>query len=117
MDGVTVLQTIPAVFPFVSKTELGVALTISLLLLVYCVWCMTRFSSIDIYFKLSMFLLAVCLVLVFVICVKHPEQYKVTLSDSVSYNEFVAHYEVIETDENILTVEERKGEQHNENQH
>lgn len=110
MDGVTVLQTIPDILPFISKTELAVALSISLLLLIYCVWCITRFSSIDIYFKLSMFLLVVCLVLVFVCCAKHPEQYKVTLSDSVSYNEFVAHYEIIETEGNVLTVEEKKGE-------
>ena len=88
MDGVTVLQTIPDILPFISKTELAVALTISLLLWIYCVWCITRFSSIDIYFKLSMFLLVVCLVLVFVCCAKHPEQYKVTLSDSVSYISF-----------------------------
>lgn len=110
MDGVTVLQTIPALLPFVSYTDLSIALTVSLLLLIYCAWSMTRFSSRDIYFKLSMFLLAVCVVIIFVGCAKHPEQYKVTLSDSVSYNEFVARYEIIETEGNVLTVEERKGE-------
>ena len=40
-------------------------------------------------------------------------EYKVTISDSVSYNEFVEQYEVIDQEGLIFTVKEReKGEGH-----
>lgn len=38
----------------------------------------------------------------------YETQYKVTVSDQVSMNEFYEHYEVIDQDEKIFTVREKK---------
>lgn len=37
----------------------------------------------------------------------HPKQYKITVDNTVSYNEFTAKYNIIETDGKIITVEEK----------
>ena len=42
--------------------------------------------------------------------INHETQYKVTISDEVSMNEFYEHYEVIEQDGKIFTVREKINE-------
>lgn len=37
----------------------------------------------------------------------HPKQYKITVDNTISYNEFTAKYNIIETDGKIITVEEK----------
>lgn len=103
MDGVTVLQTIPAFLEsFPGLLTLIMLITGVVIMFVGC-------TSLD-----QSYLIGVGLsILMFAVGIgakSHPEQYKVTLSNSVSYNEFVARYEIIETEGNVLTVEERKGE-------
>lgn len=103
MDGVTILQTIPAYFESFPGT-----LTL-IMLIAGVVFMFIGCTSLD-----KSYLIGIGLaILTFAVCIgvkSHPEQYKVTIDDSVSYNEFTDHYKIIETDGKILTVEERKGE-------
>jgi hypothetical protein len=40
--------------------------------------------------------------------IEHETQYKVTISDEVSMNEFLEHYEIIDQEGKIFTVRERE---------
>lgn len=109
MDGVTVLQTIPETLPCASTDGLISVLIIFFLFFAVCLYAMTQSNS-DVWFSMSILSLLVCVGIIYMLCAKHPTRYKVTLNNNASYNEFTDNYKIIETEGNVLTVEERKGE-------
>ena len=100
MDGVTVLQTIPA---FHFPICLAICITLFGLIIIGA-----GAYALDVFFH---FVLVIGMVIlgIGIMCIKepHPERYKITINDNVSYNEFVEHYNIIETDGEILIVEEK----------
>lgn len=98
MDGVTILQTMPA---FTIKEFIILTIIILFLFLL-------GFISI---LKLDALLGGVFMAIALMVAVQgvspHPKQYKITVSDTVSYNELTAKYNIIDTDGKIITVEEK----------
>lgn len=100
MDGVTILQTIPAHGDDFLKA-LSIALAIGFVIIMFgvyasykCIWAIILTGCLAIVFTLD----AVSI---------HHKQYKITVSDTVSYNKLTAKYNIIETDGKIITVEEK----------
>lgn len=99
MDGVTILQTMPAV---TNKDYIIVIITVLFLIILGGVL-LLKFDA----------LLAGGVLMAFALIVAaqgvhpHPKQYKIAVDNTVSYNEFTAKYNIIETDGKIITVEEK----------
>ena len=97
MNGVTILQTIPAV---TNKEYIIVIITVLFLLGGVL---LLKFDALLAGFAFMAFALIVAAQGVH----PHPKQYKITVDNTVSYNEFTAKYNIIETDGKIITVEEK----------
>ena len=99
MNGVTILQTMPAV---TNKDYIIVIITVLFLIILGGVL-LLKFDAL-----LAGGVLMVCgLILAAQGVHPHPKQYKITVDNTVSYNEFTAKYNIIETDGKIITVEEK----------
>lgn len=99
MNGVTILQTIPAV---TNKDYIIVIITVLFLIILGGVL-LLKFDAL-----LAGGVLMVCgLILSAQGINPHPKQYKITVDNTISYNEFTAKYNIIETDGKIITVEEK----------
>lgn len=99
MNGVTILQTMPAV----TNKEYIIIIIAVLLLIILGGVLILKFDT----------LLAGVAFMAFALIVAaqgvhpHPKQYKIAVDNTVSYNEFTAKYNIIETDGKIITVEEK----------
>lgn len=102
MDGVTILQTMPA---FTIKEFVIMIIMISFLLLLGLILIL-KFDDLLIGLTGVAFMTFALLVAAQGIN-PHPKQYKITVDNTVSYNEFTAKYNIIETDGKIITVEEK----------
>lgn len=99
MDGVTILQTMPAV---TNKEYIIIIIAVLFLIILGCVFIL-KFDAL-----LAGVVLMVCGLIVAAQGVHpHPKQYKIAVDNTVSYNEFTAKYNIIETDGKIITVEEK----------
>lgn len=100
MNGVTILQTIPAYGDDFLKA-LSIALAISFVIIMFGVYAS--------YKCILATILTGCLAIVFTLVAVsiHPKQCKITVSDTVSYNKLTAKYNIIDTDGKIITVEEK----------
>lgn len=99
MNGVTILQTMPAV---TNKDYIIVIITVLFLIILGGVL-LLKFDAL-----LAGGVLMVCgLILAAQGVSPHPKQYKITVDNTVSYNELTAKYNIIETDGKIITVEEK----------
>lgn len=99
MDGVTILQTIPAV----TNKEYIILIIAVLFLIILGGVLLLKFDALLAGFAFMAFALIVAAQGVHL----HPKQYKITVDNTVSYNEFTAKYNIIETDGKIITVEEK----------
>lgn len=99
MDGVTILQTIPAV---TNKEYIIVIITVLFLIILGGVLVL-KFEAL----LAGVALMACGLILSAQGVHPHPKQYKITVDNTISYNEFTAKYNIIETDGKIITVEEK----------
>lgn len=98
MNGVTILQTMPAV----TNKEYIIIIIAVLFLIILGGVLILKFDA----------LLTGVAFMAFALIVAaqghpHPKQYKITVDNTVSYNEFTAKYNIIETDGKIITVEEK----------
>lgn len=99
MNGVTILQTMPAV----TNKEYIIIIIAVLFLIILGGVLILKFDA----------LLAGVAFMAFALIVAaqgvhpHPKQYKIIVDNTVSYNEFTAKYNIIETDGKIITVEEK----------
>lgn len=99
MNGVTILQTMPAV----TNKEYIIIIIAVLFLIILGGVLILKFDA----------LLAGVAFMAFALIVAaqgvhpHPKQYKIAVDNTVSYNEFTAKYNIIETDGKIITVEEK----------
>lgn len=99
MDGVTILQTIPAV---TNKEYIIVIITVLFLIVLGGVL-LLKFDAL----LAGVALMALALIVAAQGVHQHPKQYKITVDNTVSYNELTAKYNIIETDGKIITVEEK----------
>lgn len=99
MDGVTILQTIPAV----TNKEYIIIIIAVLFLIILGDVLLLKFDALLAGFAFMAFALIVAAQGVH----PHPKQYKIAVDNTVSYNEFTAKYNIIETDGKIITVEEK----------
>ena len=99
MDGVTILQTIPAV---TNKEYIIVIITVLFLIVLGGVL-LLKFDAL----LAGVALMALALIVAAQGVHPHPKQYKITVDNTVSYNELTAKYNIIETDGKIITVEEK----------
>lgn len=99
MDGVTILQTIPAV---TNKEYIILIIAVWFLIILGGVL-LLKFDALLAGFAFMAFALIVAAQGVH----PHPKQYKITVSDTVSYNKLTAKYNIIDTDGKIITVEEK----------
>lgn len=99
MDGVTILQTIPAV----TNKEYIILIIAVLFLIILGGVLLLKFDALLAGFAFMAFALIVAAQGIN----PHPKQYKITVDNTVSYNEFTAKYNIIETDGKIITVEEK----------
>lgn len=99
MNGVTILQTMPAV---TNKDYIIITITALFLILLGGV-VVLKFDAL----LAGVALMACGLILAAQGVQPHPKQYKITVSDTVSYNELTAKYKIIDTDGKIITVEEK----------
>ena len=99
MDGVTILQTIPAV----TNKEYIILIIAVLFLIILGGVLLLKFDALLAGFAFMAFALIVAVQGVH----SHSKQYKITVDNTVSYNEFTAKYNIIETDGKIITVEEK----------
>lgn len=97
MDGVTILQTIPAV---TNKEYIIVIITVLFLIVLGGVL-LLKFDAL----LAGVVLMALALIVAAQGVHPHPKQYKITVDNTVSYNELTAKYNIIETDGKIITVE------------
>lgn len=99
MDGVTILQTIPAV---TNKEYIIVIITVLFLIVLGGVL-LLKFDAL----LAGVVFMALALIVSAQGVHPHPKRYKITVDNTVSYNEFTAKYNIIETDGKIITVEEK----------
>lgn len=99
MDGVTILQTIPAV----TNKEYIILIIAVLFLIILGGVLLLKFDALLAGFAF----MALALIVAAQGVHSHPKQYKITVDNTVSYNEFTAKYNIIETDGKIITVEEK----------
>lgn len=99
MDGVTILQTIPAV---TNKEYIIVIITVLFLIILGGVLAL-KFDAL----LAGVALMALALIVAAQGVHPHPKRYKITVDNTVSYNELTAKYNIIETDGKIITVEEK----------
>lgn len=106
MNGVTILQTMPAV----TNKEYIIIIIAVLFLIILGGVLILKFDA----------LLAGVAFMAFALIVAaqgvhpHPKQYKIAVDNTVSYNEFTAKYNIIETDGKIITVEEKDNEKNSD---
>ena len=99
MEGVTILNTIPEEKHLMSFLIAGIILLV-IDILIFIV------DRIDIAFIiLSTFTITILTLGWFL---SFPERYEVIIDDSVSFNEFQEHYEIIKQNGKIYTVEVRE---------
>lgn len=101
MDGVTILQTIAHV-PYIPLIIIGIIILGAAISILIVSWYIDDYSNI---------LIPEILFWIFgIFCIGigmsgyNTPAYKVTLSDTVSYNEFTAKYDIVKTEGKILTV-------------
>lgn len=99
MNGVTILQTILAV----TNKEYIIIIIAALFLIILGGVLLLKFDALLAGFAFMAF----ALILAAQGVSPHPKQYKITVDNTVSYNEFTAKYNIIETDGKIITVEEK----------
>lgn len=99
MDGVTILQTIPAV----TNKEYIILIIAVLFLIILGGVLLLKFDAL----LAGVAFMAFALIVVAQGVHPHPKQYKIAVDNTVSYNEFTAKYNIIETDGKIITVEEK----------
>lgn len=99
MDGVTILQTIPAV----TNKEYTIIIIAVLFLIILGGVLILKFDALLVGVAFMAFALIVAAQGIH----PHPKQYKIAVDNTVSYNEFTAKYNIIETDGKIITVEEK----------
>lgn len=99
MDGVTILQTIPAV---TNKEYIIVIITVLFLIVLGGVL-LLKFDAL----LAGVVPMALALIVAAQGVHPHPKQYKITVDNTVSYNKLTAKYNIIETDGKIITVEEK----------
>ena len=101
MDGVTILQTINN-SPFIPLIVTGAIVLGAAIGILIVSWCFDDYSNILIP-EILFWILGI-------LCIGagmrnyNTPTYKVTISDTVSYNEFTANYNVVKTEGKILTV-------------
>lgn len=101
MDGVTILQTI-AHAPYIPLIIIGIIILGAAISMLIVAWYIDDYSGI---------LIPEILFWIFgIFCIGigvgnyNTHTYKVILSDTVSYNEFTAKYDIVKTEGKILTV-------------
>lgn len=99
MDGVTILQTIPAV---TNKEYIILIIAVLFLIILGGVLLLKFDASLA-----GVAFMAFALIVAAQGVHPHPKQYKIAVDNTVSYNEFTAKYNIIETDGKIITVEEK----------
>lgn len=99
MDGVTILQTIPAV----TNKEYTIIIIAVLFLIILGGVLILKFDALLVGVAFMAFALIVAAQGIH----PHPKQYKIAVDNTVSYNEFTAKYNIIETDGKIITVEKK----------
>ena len=99
MNGVTILQTIPAV----TNKEYIIIIIAVLFLIILGGVLLLKFDAL----LVGVAFMAFALIVAAQGINPHPKQYKITVDNTVSYNEFTAKYNIIETDGKIITVEEK----------
>lgn len=104
MDGVTILQTIAHAL-HISLIVIGVivlGIAIGAIGILITSWYIDNYSSI--------WISEILLWIFGIFCIRigmsnyNTSTYKVTLSDTVNYNEFTAKYDIVKTEGKILTV-------------
>lgn len=103
MSGVTILNVEGAFLPAVYE-HLNIILPILIILAVMSFVCILIFMDHEIvaYIFTGVIVLSVLFALIFACA--HPIRYDVILDNSVSYNEFIERYDVIEVNGKIYTV-------------
>lgn len=110
MDGVTILQTINNA-PIVSLIILGVIMCVAMIVLWFVslyffdsTYADDRSILEKIFIPVFLFFMIGLLFIGSGVDGYDSPTYKVTISDTVSYNEFTAKYDVIKTEGKILTI-------------
>lgn len=99
MNGVTILQTMPAV----TNKEYTIIIIAVLFLIILGGVLILKFDALLVGVAFMAFALIVAAQGIH----PHPKQYKIAVDNTVSYNEFTAKYNIIETDGKIITVEKK----------
>lgn len=102
MDGVTILQTIAHV-PYIPLIIIGIMILGAAISILIVSWYIDDYSSILIpeilFWIFGIFYIGIGM------SGYNTPTYKVTISDTVSYNEFTAKYDIVKTEGKILTVQ------------
>ena len=111
MDGVTILQTINNA-PIVSFIILGVIMCVAMIILEFVSIYFFDSAYADdrsvlqvIFIPVFGFFIVGLMFIVAGMSGYNTPTYKVTISDTVSYNEFTAKYDIVKTEGKILTVQ------------
>ena len=109
MDGITLLNTVPAEEPLNIWICLVVGALIMILPAIFVSFC--EKDSTTTILAVSVFCVIGC-IMGAVFCKinnssLHPERYEVIISDDVSTNEFLERYEIVEKNGLIYTIEEK----------
>lgn len=99
MNGVTILQTMPAV----TNKEYIIIIIAVLFLIILGGVLILKFDAL----LAGVAFMALALIVAAQGVHPHPKQYKIAVDNTVSYNEFTAKYNIIETDGKIITVEKK----------
>lgn len=100
MDGVTILQTITYT-PITHFIIFGAILCLAMMAVIVTAGDILTDGVVLVVF--IALVLGVCLISIGV-CGYDSPTYKVTISDTVSYNEFTAKYDIVKTEGKIITV-------------
>lgn len=100
MDGVTILQSIPdtPIIPFIIFGTILCLVTIALVVTAGDILTDGVVLVVFITLVLGVYLISIG------VCGYDSPTYKVTISDTVSYNEFTSKYNVVKTEGKILTI-------------
>lgn len=108
MNGVEILSSETIYSPILPEYWLGIGLGCALLLIVAMGFCFANEHIILGYICVILSFSLVFVGCIGVICKKDHIEYKVTVDDSVSMNEFLNKYEILEQEGKIYTVRERE---------
>lgn len=103
MSGVTILNVKDAFLPAVYE-HLNIILPILIILAVMSLVCVLIFMNHEIVAYIFSGVTILSVLFAFIFACAHPIRYDVILDNSVSYNEFIERYDVIEVNGKIYTV-------------